>query len=1186
MYLKRIELYGFKSFSGKGKIEFEPGISCIVGPNGSGKSNIADALRWVLGESNARSIRGNRMEDVIFSGTAHRRALGAAEVTVVLDNADGHLSLPFSEVSVTRRAIRNGGSEYYINQTPCRLRDIHDLFVDTGVSLEGLSLITQGRINELVASRPEERRVLVEEAAGIVKYRDRKQEAARKLAETERHLERIGDIIGELEDRIEPLREQSERAQKYQDLQRQADDLEIGVSVKVLTEAHDKIAELDAQLKEKEEALLSAESQRLTLAAEAEQLRLSLAALGEAVTAAGEEYYGLQTQREHEEGELKLLRSHLENSQAQSQRLNEELAAGQEAAAARQAEIESLFGQIEGLRQDMERQEALIASGEGGSQDLLDHLARLEEELTALRASQAQSGADLAKAEQSCQLQTAQAEKTRQTLAQLAGEEKQIEDELADSQRRLEQSQAESHRLEQESSRLTGLLNQNQLSLQAASQQAQEQAAREAEIRFRHHSLETRVNLLSEMAAGYEGFFPGVKGLLSARQRGEAPSGILGVMAELMEVPAEYRVAVEAFLGANIQNIVCRDTKSARAAVDFLKERQLGRATFLPLDALKPRKALDLGPARGLPGVHGRGSELIKIAPDLQPALDFLLNNMLLTEDMDSALAAAKALDHRCSVVTLEGDMVNPGASISGGSRAARAGELLAKRARVDEAKAQLKQAATELEGAEAELAAARAAAQRVAEAGEELSRQVKESSLLLQAALGQREQEGFRCEALLERQQVLAREKGRLSGELTYLEDAAAEAEEDAERLRQQEQELAVQLKAKEQAHAAAEERLDSSRQDMTEQRVAAAASREKLHSLEARQHQLEQEQEEAAWEAQDKSDLLREVEGRQQELSAGILAAESALQEMGRSMLALSDRLESDRQGLAAENDRQRELDQEHKELGQIKEKLSGETHQLQLRRERWQADFENEAAKLAEKFQLDLEGAKARVGETPARTVLLSRLNQARRDMAALGQINPGSIEEYREVSERYAFLTDQRNDMVEARTNLNGVIAEMDGIMSGRFRDTFRRLSAAFDGSFRRLFGGGSAALVMSEPDAPLDTGVELRVELPGKRVSNYNLLSGGEKSLIGIALMFAMLEVRPTPFCVMDEVDAALDEANIDRFTAYLQDKSSSSQFVMISHRQSTMEAASALWGVTMEEEGVSKIISVRLLDAV
>ena len=528
---------------------------------------------------------------------------------------------------------------------------------------------------------------------------------------------------------------------------------------------------------------------------------------------------------------------------------------------------------------------------------------------------------------------------------------------------------------------------------------------------------------------------------------------------------------------------------------------------------------------------------------------------------------------------------MNPGASISGGSRSAKAGELLAKKARVEEAKQELSAARTELKKAEDALAAARAEADRVTAAGEDLAERVRESSRLLQETLSRLNEGEVRRTALAERREALARDLTRLQGELNYLEDAAAESEADAARLREEEERARGQLTAKEEAKASAEARLSASRQDMTEQKVAAAAGREKLQALQDSRSRLNQEKEDAAWEAEDRADMLSELAKAKEKLTADIALTESEISSLSRRMLELSDRLESDREGLSAENERQRQLEAAEKEQNQIKEKLSAESHQLQLRRERWQADFENEAAKLAEKFELDLARAKARVGETPARTVMISRLNQTRKEMAALGEINPGSIAEYKEVSERYAFLTGQRDDMVEAKANLNSVIAEMDGIMTGRFKDAFRRLSAAFDGSFRRLFGGGSAAMVMSEPEEPLTTGVELRVDLPGKRVSNYNLLSGGEKSLIGIALMFAMLEVRQVPFCIMDEVDAALDEANIDRFTAYLQDKAGASQFVMISHRQTTMEAANALWGVTMEEEGVSKVISVRLTEA-
>ena len=1184
MYLKRLELCGFKSFTGKTKIDFQPGVSCIVGPNGSGKSNIADALRWVLGESNARSIRGGRMEDVIFSGTKKRRPLGMAEVSVVLDNTDNYLPLAFAEICVTRRAVRNGASEYYINQQPCRLKDIHDLFVDTGIGVEGLSLINQGRIHELISARPDERRSLVEEAAGIVKYRDRKQEAVRKLAETERHLQRIGDIIAELSARVEPLRQQADKARQFLDYKNEADNLEIGISVKVLTEADEKLAALDQQLRQGEEALLAEESARLAAAAQAEQLRLTLAAMDEQVAAANEEHFRLQTDREREEGQLKLVQSRLDNNRDLRERFTRELAVNRQLADHKQQEQCRLQEEIALSQQELAEQEGLIASGEGGGEGLLAHVAELNRQLGLARDRAARLGAELAKAVQSSEFKSEQALKAGAALAQLETEEEQLaadEQQLISALAQLGQKQRQ---LQGQSQALSAQMNENELKVRQLSGRAQDLAAEEADCRFRCHSLQTRVNLLNEMAAGYEGFFPGVKGLLSAWRQGKAPEGVLGVIAELMETPEPLRVAVEAYLGANIQNIVCQDAAAARAAVDYLKQHKLGRATFLPLDILKVRPAPDFSQVQGRPGVCGRASELIRVEAPLQPALDFLLNSVLIVEDMDAALAAAKTLNYRCSVVTLEGDMINPGASISGGSKGGKAGELLAKKARMDEAAAQLAAVEKELEQQTAALNQARQASEQANAAGEALREQLRQISQALQALAQESSQHSLRQENISQRQAVISRERGRLSGELNYLEAAAGESAQDAELLRAEDKQLQAALLADETSLQAAEELLAASRQDMTDKRVSLAAGREKLTAQQANLDKLAQELENLSWEAEDKAQTLSQLEEEAQGLSSQLQAAEQRLRDIAAAMLSSGDILEQARHGLAAESGRLGELDKQERAHGQAQERLRNDMHQLQLRRERWQADFENEAAKLAERFELELDAARERVGETPARTVMLTRLNVLRKDIAALGVVNIGAIEEYREVSERYAFLTGQRDDMVEAAAKLNGVISEMDNIMAGRFTTAFHQLSEAFNASFTRLFGGGSASLYLSQPEDILSTGVELRVDPPGKKVSNYNLLSGGEKSLIGIALMFAMLEVRPTPFCMMDEVDAALDEANIDRFTAYLQDRANNSQFVMISHRQSTMEAASALWGVTMEEEGVSKVLSVRLTE--
>lgn len=1184
MYLKRIELLGFKSFTNRTKLSFEPGISCIVGPNGSGKSNIADALRWVLGEQSARTIRGGKLEDVIFSGSKKRRALGLAEVSIFLDNSDGYLPLPFNEVCVTRRAVRCGASEYLINDSPCRLKDIRDLFVDTGIGVEGLSLINQGRINELITARPDERRTLVEEAAGIIKYRDRKREALRKLEETERHLERVGDIINELATRVDPLREQAEKAETYLKLKQEADRLEIGVSVKVLSEADDKITAIDAQLAEGEAALLSLESERLSLAAEAEQLRLTIAAMDEAVAAANSDYYRLHSERERAEGDRRLALTQREASAEKSGRFRRELEASEEAINAKQAEIADLTAHVARTEQELAELESAVARGEGGSEDLRAHAAALNANLDTLTAEAARLAAELAAAVSRGELKREQAERGAAAVSRLEEEQQQLEQELAQTRQAAADYSREETEIAADSKRQSTLLNEKEAAIRALNSATQELAAEEAEWRYRCHSAQTRLTMLEEMAAGYEGFFPGVKGLLAAKQSGRAPEGIIDVIAELMEVPEAYRVAVEAYLGANIQNIVCRDAPAARAAVAYLKQHQLGRATFLPLDIIKVREAPDFSAALRLKGVCGSASSLIDCAPEIRPAVDFLLNHVLLVENMEVVLAAAKAMKYRVSVVTLDGDMVNPGASISGGSRQNKAGEILGKKSRLEALRRELAELTAELERRERALAENRAAAAEMSATHEAAREALRGLSARLTTVRSGLEQCSYREGSVRQRLANMAAERLRLRGELNALEEEAAEAEEEALRLQEAERELQQRLAAAAIDLELAQQNLDSSREDMTAKRETLASTRQKLHGQRLSLDRLREDVENLRWEAEEKAADLTAAEQEDARFTQAIAAAEKRLRSLGLQLLEAEEKLNGVKHGAAAESARLLTLDKREKELLQEENKRRGEQHQLELRRERWQADFENESARLTEKFALDLAAAKALVGELPARTQMIQQLGQLKRDIALLGNINLAAIDEYREVSERYAFLTGQREDMRIARGRLDTVIREMDGIMTSRFRDTFHKLSEAFNLSFRRLFDGGAAALVLSEPDIILETGVEISVELPGKKVANYNLLSGGEKSLIGIALMFAMLSVRPTPFCVMDEVDAALDEANIDRFTAYLRDKADSSQFVMISHRQSTMEAANALWGVTMEEEGVSKVLSVRLAD--
>lgn len=1182
MYLKSIELCGFKSFPSKTVLNFEPGISCIVGPNGSGKSNVVDALRWVLGESSARSIRGGKMDDVIFSGSKKRRALGLAEVTLVLDNSDGYLPLEFSEISVTRRVVRNSSGEYFINGKQCRLKEVKELFADTGMGADGLALINQGRINELISARPEERRALVEEAAGIVKYRERKREAAHRLAETERHLERVGDIINELDGRVEPLRLQSEKATSYLALREQADGLEIGISVKILSEAEEKISALTTQIGALNNQLMQDESQRVAVFTEAEQLRLAIAAMDEQIAADNEHYYQLRSELEKTEGEQRLAENVRSNSEEQQSRLQQELTALTQQLQESQTAHDELARHISRTEQELAAQEQQVLSGEGGGASLAEQEAILAENLAALSRDEAELAMAAAAAESRQQFREEQRQKNEQSLTQLQEEATRLQQQADADDQHLQQLDERQIKLNAEREQLQTQTKQAEQEMQRLSALSQDLAAKEGEARFAAHSAETRLTMLREMAASYEGFFPGVKALMSANSKGQAPTGLLGVVAELIDVPEKFRYAVEAFLGANIQNIICEDAASAQAAVDFLKQKKLGRATFLPLDILRVRDEVDFSAVLGDAGVFGRASELVGAEKRLQPAVDFLLNNVLVVENMKAALAAAKKLKYRASIVTLEGDRVNPGASISGGSRNTKSGDLLSQKSRLADAEAAAKQTQAAMQSAEQELVAARSELQQVNSKIDALQEQLRSMNSTLAEMAREWEQTSFQLQAVLEKVDSTAHAIEQAREELEMAESDAESSSNELSRLKQEQSELQQKMEKVATQLALVRRQMEQFQQEVTESKVALASSQQKLRGQRISLEKLQSELTDLGWEAEEKSADLVAV---QQQLAAAnqeIAALGERVKQLNLQLLEAGQRLEQARHGFSAESARLQELDRAEKEHLRTQDKLKTELHQLEVRCERWQADFENEAAKLAEKYQLDLPLAKARVGETAARTVMISQLAQVRREINALGNVNVDAIEEYKEVSERFEFLTTQRADMLEARAKLDSVIAEMDTVMSKRFRETFHLLSKAFNDSFVRLFGGGTAELVLSDPEHILETGVEIRVNLPGKKVSNYNLLSGGEKSLIGIALLFAMLEVRPTPFCFMDEVDAALDEANIDRFTSYLTDCAESNQFVMISHRQTTMEAASSLWGITMSEEGVSRVLSVKI----
>ena len=1156
MYLKSIELAGFKSFTDRTIIKLEDGISCIVGPNGSGKSNIADAVRWVLGEQSARILRGHKMEDVIFAGSDKRKPLGMAEVILHIDNSDGSLPVEFSEVDVCRRAYRDGDSEYLLNGRQCRLSDIREMFMDSGISNNSLALIGQGRIQEVVNMKPEERRLLLEDAAGIVKYRTRKQTAQRKLADTEQNLTRIWDIISELSARLAPLAEQSSRAETFLQLKTSADQQEINLLLQEMLENRQLLRQNSQALQEKRDKAAVVETGRLEAEAALAEARLNYDRAEEQIAMARQQLFDLKTSREQAEAQAALWQEKAAAAEANISRLQAELSSLLQQDSGFVAEVERLQQRRTAAGQELQAAEAEIGEREAAfaakreavadlqaeqeiaQQDILantEQLANLNNELTFLQKTLAEAEQGLTAADQNMAA-------LRQEEQAGAAKAEVMQQELAALQQRREANKTALQEL-------AGRLNRQEAELVQANEA-------NVSVRMQLNSEESRLKILSEMAENKSGFYPGVRSILRAKEQGKLPTdGVLGVLLDLIESDVRYSQALEAAVGAGLQNLVVRDDQAARACVAYLKQEKLGRATFLPLASLRWRPNGEIEQALGRPGVIGRCSQVINCAEPVRPAVEFLFANTLLVENLDVATQVARQHRQQFKIVTLAGDIISPGGSITGGSRQKNSGDLLQKKnqlAQLQHSVQKLRQQGeagrqrlVELEQQRADLDAERA---ELAAADRELELQY----------LGKVKDITHLRDNLADKQEQLAQ-----------MERDQAAAQQEQARLQRRRQELAADLADWDAGSQRANEQLEQLRQrwqvENEEQRLTAEKG-SLFEQKEQKEQAAAQYQQQLAEQRQAWQDKLAEA----QSLAGQIAEAEEQLAQATDENGLLKQQIEAgERQTAALSRD------------GGV---LQQEIHQLEVKEARLQTEDAAGVQKLAEGFELTFEQALPQLDEGMSRPQLVQNLKLLKKQLAALGNVNLDAIEEYRQVRERYEFLSAQREDLLEAHNSLLNVIKEMEEIMTQRFRATFEQVNLNFGQTFVQLFGGGSAALFLTEPDDLLTSGVDLLVQPPGKKLINYNLLSGGEKSLIGVALVLAIFQVKPSPFCILDEVDAALDEANVDRFAEYIKMFKLKTQFIVVTHRQGTMEAADRLWGVTMEKDGVSKMVSVRLTD--
>ncbi|OIQ58367.1 chromosome partition protein Smc [Moorella thermoacetica] len=1182
MFLKGIEIQGFKTFVDRVKLELGPGVTGIVGPNGSGKSNIADAILWVLGEQSAKSLRGTRMDDVIFAGSARRRPVGMAEVTLYLDNSDASLPLDFQEVAITRRFFRSGEGEYYINKVPCRLKDIQELLLDTGSGRGGLAIVGQGRLEEILAARPEERRAVLEETAGIARYRLRKKEARQRLEAVEQDLTRLQDLIDELKDQLGPAAVEAARARRHQKLMALLNQVELILKAR-------EIAECENRLRRSRERWQTLEGQEEELAAREEELagrfrelRERLARNHEARERNRVELQSIREQLVQVRGRLNLVDEKLATlaRQRKEDREREELLAREQEKL--RAAGEELARQVETGREEMASLAQALAAGRETREklraerdELAARLARLKEDLFQVAHERARCHNELVRLEEKQAGMERVLEQKHRQLQELNNERERLESLLQAGQEQIGQIEAALKALEGKKASL-----ETELPMQEADLAALEK--RLAGLKEQQRLLVARLKVLRQAQADYEGFGEGVRAILQARSRGEAAcAGVLGVVVEKIEVPGDLTRAIEVALGGAAQQVLVRTASEAERVIRFLKARHHGRATILPLAWLEPRRwPAWAGWVLEEPGVVGVAAALVRSEAEIRPAVDYLLGQILVVADIRRALDLGERLRPPVRLVTLEGEVIHPRGPVTGGNTRQKAGFL--------QRRLEIQQGEAELASLVARLGDGQQQTRKLAstlETGRQELRRVTETLIARRGELHN----------LLERLSEYKDQLARLAEKVAVLEEELARSATDSHELvtgRREREELLARLEAREKE---LQGELTNCQEQLTACQQALAAVEQELAVNETRQQALVKAGEQLAARGEELARQKENWRQQQAELAARMTAAAIAINELqkNREKLAgeeewLAGAIQQAEEGLkslekdgSACSQKQEELSRELEELKARKGKIVARRQQEELNLARLETALESSRAQLEERFghgwQEELQKPRRHLEKKAPR---LHKVLQEK--LAALGEVNPGAPRVYEGLRRRFEELEQQRQDLEEGRAALEQVIAEMDKLMARQLKATLAAVQEHFAAIFRELFEGGEARLELTGSENILDAGLEIIARPPGKKPQHLALLSGGEKALTAVAFIFALLKVKPSAFCIFDEVDTALDEANVERFARLLRQFAARTQFIVISHRQGTMAAADVLYGVTMMEEGVSRLVSVRL----
>lgn len=1181
MYLKSIEIHGFKSFANKMIFNFHNGITGIVGPNGSGKSNVADAVRWVLGEQSAKQLRGSNMQDVIFAGSEMRKPMGYAYVAITLDNSDHKLPIDFEEVTVSRRVYRSGESEYLINGSPCRLKDVYEMFYDTGIGKEGYSIIGQGQIDKILSGKPEERRELFDEAAGIVKFKKRKATALKKLADEQANLVRVNDILAEKEKRVGPLEEQSRVAKEYLAKKEELKTLDVNLFLLDSKRAQSALSELDGKLEIARTDLDENNNKYEDLKNEFSNVDEEMAQIDRQIEERRNRMSESELMKTRLEGQISLNREQINSAVTNREHYNEQKASLNERMRiqtseknefdSKKAEIDEELKKLTKVR-DTSRAE--LSAIQRRIEELSGGIESDKNTIIGMLNERAAIKADLGRFDTMLEQARIHRAELQSRLLRAKSEEKEQEEGIRKLYDELNEINAQIHKTDQEKEVLEEQLAEFKQSLESKDREL-------SDAQISYHKEKSRLDAMKNIAERYDGYGGSIKRVMEQK---DSVKGIIGVVADIIDVDREYETAIETALGGNIQNIVTQDETVAKKMIRMLKDTKGGRATFLPLTSVKDRGEFNRPEVRNEKGFIGMASELVHADKKYNDVIGQLLGAIIVADHVDNALAMAKKYNYLLRIVTLEGEYLTPGGALAGGTFK-NSSSLLGRRREIEELETQVKKSLKKIEKIMEDIESTKETRRSVRKKIEDLQEELQEQYIRQNTA-----------QMSVDRAEEIKNET--MNGYLS-LEDDNRAVEQQVNEINESKEETGNKLSESENKEKELQEKiaahgieLDELREKETQQVLASTDIDLKVTSL-------ERDLEHAASNVARADDEIQRINAEMEEIDNKIGEAETEIEnrrnniaEIEKTLAVSAGNKDSDQESIDEFLVKKEELSKKQKSFFGLTEELNKnitalekEVMRLNTQKDRIEEEQENRIGYMWNEYQITLSSAGEMRNEAYNDVSGIRKsIKELRDGIRALGEVNVNAIEEYKTLMDEYTFLKNQHDDLVEAEKTLTGIVAELDEAMKAQFAEKFRDIENEFDKVFKEMFGGGHGSLRLQEDEDILEAGISIIAQPPGKKLQNMMQLSGGEKALTAIALLFAIQNLKPSPFCLLDEIEAALDESNVGRFAGYLNKLTKHTQFIVITHRRGTMERADRLYGITMQEKGVSTLVSVNLID--